>query len=230
MSRRGRRPGESGTRAAILDGARRSFAERGFDRTTIRAVAAGAGVDPALVHHYFGTKRELFLASVDLPAGPVLALRSTLGGSRRQVGARLAAAVFELWDRPDFRDGFASLLRAALTDEAAAATLREAISATTVRIVADELGLADLPEAALRTELAGSHLVGLFLARHVLRIEPLASAPAEVVVAAVAPTIQRYLLGDLGSPTLPPPGKGRRTRSAAGHPVLKAERPGRKNS
>src|ERR687897_3533809 len=89
MARTGRRPGVSGTREAILDAARRAFAEQGYQRATIRGVAELAGVDPALVHHYFGTKQELFVAAVRLPVNPVEQLTTVLAAEPDQVGPRI---------------------------------------------------------------------------------------------------------------------------------------------
>lgn len=188
--RTGRRPGESGTRDAILDAARRRFAEAGFEKTTIRAIARDASVDPALIHHFFGTKQELLAACLALPADPAAVLRPALAGPRRGLGARLAAVVLELWEETPFGDAVESLLRSAVSNEEAAAMLRQFITTTFVGALA---GAIDGPDAELRAELAASHLAGLFFARRILQVEPLASAPREVLVGYLAPALQHHL-------------------------------------
>jgi AcrR family transcriptional regulator len=175
--RTGRRPGEPGTRDRIADAARRLFAERGFDRTSVRAVAAEAGVDPALVHHYFGTKQRLFIEAVDFP---IDAVRSAL----------------QLWDDPLVLPRLLGVLRSAVTDPDAGRLLGTLFTRQGPVQLLHALG-ADQPD--LRAELVGTQLVGLAVARHVLLVEPLASADHETIVAAVGPTMQRYLTGDLGA-------------------------------
>ena len=193
-ARTGRRPGASGTREAILEAARREFAQHGYDRATIRNVARGAGVDPALVHYFFGAKTELFAAAMQLPVNPAEVAEAVLAGERELIGRRLVGTFLAVWDHAANRDVFIGLIRSAVTEEQAAAMLREFAVREMFARVAAALGTAD---AELRASLAFSHLFGLALARYVLRVEPLASAPAQVVEAAVGPTVQRYLTGDL---------------------------------
>ena len=197
MPRTGRRPGDPGTRQRIVDAARRSFAEQGFDRTSIRGVAAEAGVDPALVHHYFGTKQQLFLEAVDFPVDAVRTLDRLVAGDPERVGERLVRFALGLWGDPQILPRFLGVLRSAVTDPDAARLLGTLFTRQGPVQLVRALG-SDQPE--LRAELVGTQLVGLAIARHVLRLEPLASADHDTIVAAVGPTMQRYLAGDLGTP------------------------------
>ncbi|MBE2315394.1 TetR family transcriptional regulator [Solirubrobacter sp. CPCC 204708] len=197
MARTGRRRGESGTREAILDAARACFAERGFSTTSVRSIAAAAGVDPALVHHYFGTKGELFAAAMELPLDPGAAVPALLEPGIDGLGERLVRFFLGVWDEPAARQRVQAVLRSALTEEAAAALLRDFVTTQVLGRVAAALGT---PDGELRASLVGSQLVGLGLLRYLVRVEPLASADEDTVVAAVAPTIQRYLTGDMHQP------------------------------
>ena len=197
MARTGRRPGESGTREAILAAARRAFAEQGYQHATIRGVAELAGVDPALVHHYFGTKQELFVAAVQLPVNPVEQLMAVLASEPDQVGRRLVETFLSIWDHAADRSPLLALIRSAVGDQQAAAMLREFITEEVLGQIARRLGS---PDARLRATLVGSQLIGLAVARYIIRVEPLASAPAAQVAAVVGPTVQRYLTGDVVAP------------------------------
>ena len=190
---RGRRPGAPDTRAAILASARASFAEKGFAGTTIRAVAADAGVDAALVHHYFGTKDDLFVAALELPVDPREAIAPALVGGPDGAGERLLRVFLGIWDDPANTHVFVALART-LLDPSAGHLLREGFLPVVLHPVGRTLGL-DRPD--LRMSLVASQMIGIVLGRYVLALEPLASLPADVVVAAYAPTIQRYLTGDL---------------------------------
>ena len=197
MARTGRRPGASGTREAILDAARRAFAEQGYQRATIRGVADLAGVDPALVHHYFGTKQGLFVAAVQLPVNPIERLSALLADDPELIGERLVGAFLSIWDQAANHSPFLALVRSAVGDDHAAAMLREFITEEILGQVARRLGS---PDATLRATLVGSQMVGLIMARYIIRVEPLASADPAVVAAAVGPTVQRYLTGDIATP------------------------------
>jgi AcrR family transcriptional regulator len=197
MARTGRRPGVSGTREAILGAARRAFAEHGYQHATIRGVADLAGVDPALVHHYFGTKQELFVAAVQLPINPVEQLMAVLDEDPDQAGRRMVEVFLSIWDHAADQSPLLALIRSAVGDERAAAMLREFITEEVLGQIAHRLGSAD---ARLRATLVGSQIIGLAMARYIVRVEPLASAPRTQVVAAVGPTLQRYLTGDLAAP------------------------------
>jgi AcrR family transcriptional regulator len=198
MPRTGRRPGTSGTREAILEAARGTFAQVGYDRATIRDIAGGARVDPALVHHYFGNKERLFVAAMELPLEPERILAAVTGGDPQRTGERIASLLLLLWDNTETRNPLLALVRSAVSNEQAARMLREFVAAAIFTRVARELGMADAP---LRASLVASQIIGLAIGRYVVRIEPLASTPRETLIAAVAPTIQRYLTGDLGATT-----------------------------
>jgi AcrR family transcriptional regulator len=190
----GRRPGRSRTRAEIQEAARDLFAERGYDRTTLRAIAAEAGVDPSLVAHFFGSKQQLFLAVVELPFEPSEALPGVLAGDREEIGARFARFVVGVLESPAGHGTLVGLVRAAASEPEAARLVRELISTRVLGpLVAGLSG--ERPE--LRATLAGSQVVGLVMARYVVGVEPLASLDPEALADAVAPTFQRYLVGAL---------------------------------
>lgn len=194
---RGRRPGGADTRGAILAASRSLFAAQGFDRTTIRAIAEAAGVDPALVLHYFGSKDDLFLSAVELPFEPEAVLPAVLGGERETLGERLARFVVGVLEDEEARSRVLAIVRAAASDPSAARLLRNLIE----RRVRDPLAAAlDDPDGQLRASLVGSQIVGLALARYVVGVEPLASLPPERLATALAPTFQRYLTGPLAPP------------------------------
>ncbi|MEU4401115.1 TetR family transcriptional regulator [Micromonospora orduensis] len=196
MTRRtGRRPGNPGTRESILDAARAAFAERGFDAASIRAIAGTAGVDPALVHHYFGSKDQLFLAAMNFPVDPGQLVPTVLAGDRDGVGERMVRVFLGVWDSPAGSAGVA-LLRSAVSNEWTARLLREFITTQVLRRVLEQLDVepAQLP---LRGSLVATQMIGLAMMRHVVRLEPVASADPETLVAAVGPTVQRYLTGSL---------------------------------
>lgn len=194
MGRTGRRPGKADTRGEILAAARQEFAAKGYGAATIRGIAAGAGVDPALLHHYFGTKRQLFVASLQLPFDP-LEVVTAVRGEPRQAGERLVRALLAIWGTERGQAMMQSLLRSALTDDQVLHTLREFLFETVLSPIAEEFA-PDRPQ--LRASLLASQVIGLALVRHVVRVEPLASADPDTIVAAVAPTLQRYLTGELG--------------------------------
>ena len=200
MARTGRRPGVSGTREAILDAARRAFAEQGYQHATVRGVADLAGVDPALVHHYFGTKQGLFVAAVQLPANPVEQLMAVLAEDPGQAGERMVELFLSIWDHAADRSPLLALVRSAVGDEHAAAMLREFITEEVLGPISHRLGS---PDARLRATLVGSQLIGMAMARYIIRVEPLASAPAAQVVEAIGPTLQRYLTGDITAAARP---------------------------
>jgi AcrR family transcriptional regulator len=198
---RGRRPGAHDTRSDIVAAARRAFAARGLDGTSIRAVAREAGVDPALVHHYFESKQALFVAAMELPFRPADIAAQVLAGDPRTVGRRLVLAVLGLMEDDDARQVVLSVLRSAIDDPAAAAVLRTSLLRDAVGPVAQAVGR---PPAELRATLVGSQLAGLLIHRYVLQLEPLASTDPHVVAAAVGPALQHYLTGDLDVPSEQP--------------------------
>jgi len=171
------------------------FAERGFDQTTIRAIATEAKVDPALVHHYFGTKDKLFLATMNAPLDPAELVPKALSGPREEAGERLVRLMLTVWDSPAGVAAVA-LLRSAMSNEWTARLMREFVVTQVLRRAVAELGLQG-EEAALRAALVATQVAGLAVVRYILKVEPVAGADAEVLVRAVAPTVQRYLTGDL---------------------------------
>jgi len=194
--RTGRRPGPNQTRAAILRAARDAFAERGYDAVSVRSVARDAGVDPALVHRFYGSKERLFIAAMDLPVAPSELVAGLLADGVDRLGERLVRTFLELFDRPEAFAPLRALIRGAMSNERAAGLLREFIT----REVLGRLAAAASPDRPdLRASLAGSQVVGLAIARFVVAIPPLAGADRETVVACVGPTIQRYLTGDLAA-------------------------------
>jgi AcrR family transcriptional regulator len=193
--RPGRRPGTADTRGRILDAARAAFGERGFDGATIRDIASRAGVDAALVHHYFGTKQRLFMAAMEMPVDFAAVVPAMLAGPEDRLGERLVAFVLGLWERPEVRPMLQGVVRSAATDPVAAEMLRRLLAEGPLLALA---GALDRPDAAVRASLAGSQLIGLAFARLVVGVEPLASMDRDSVARAVGPSIQRFLIGDLG--------------------------------
>lgn len=193
--RTGRRGGSPDTRGAILAAARTAFAARGFAHASVRAIAADAGVDPALVHHYFGTKAQLFRAVLDFPVDPAQLLGAVLGGDPDTVGVRLVHTVLGVWDSPAGAAAVA-LLRSALSDQGAARLVQEFLLRQVFGPVREALGI-DGPDAALRTGLVVTQVAGLVVLRHLLRWEPVASTSPDALAAAVGPTVQRYLTGEV---------------------------------
>jgi AcrR family transcriptional regulator len=192
--RTGRRAGESHSREAILDAARRLFAERGYEGASLRAIGAEAGVDAALVVHFFGSKAKLLTASVRWPFDPDVARERLLAADRADVGEALARLFVTTWDELGERNPIITLLRSATTEPEAAAITREFMSKRLMEPLVRELG-SDRP--GLRADLVAAHLIGLGIARYVLGLEALAATSSDTVVASVAPTLQRYLTGDL---------------------------------
>ncbi|MFF4233848.1 TetR family transcriptional regulator [Streptomyces sp. NPDC001820] len=193
--RRGRpaRTGEGegpGARERILKAARTEFAERGYDKTTVRGIAKAADVDPALVHHYFGTKDEVFAAAIEVSFEPAMVIPEILGQGAEGIGERLARFFIGVWENPATRAPLLAILRSALTHEAAAKVLRSFVLRRLLERIAGDL---DVPDPKFRAELAASHMIGIAILRYVIQVEPLASADPEEIVAMVAPTLQRYL-------------------------------------
>ena len=195
VRRSGRRPGNQDTRQSILDAAREVFADKGFDGASIRAIAGEAKVDPALVHHYFGTKDKLFLASMNMPLDPAELVPKALSGPRDEAGERLVRLVLSVWDSPAGTAAVA-LFRSAMSNEWTARLLREFVVTQVLRRAIRELALSE-EEAGLRTALVASQIAGLAVTRYVLKIEPVASADPETLVRAIGPNVQRYITGRL---------------------------------
>jgi AcrR family transcriptional regulator len=195
VRRSGRRPGNQDTRQDILAAARDVFAEKGFDKASIRAIATAADVDPALVHHYFGTKDKLFLESMNMPINPAELVPQALAGPREEAGERLVRLIISVWDSPAGAAAVA-MLRSAMSNEWTARLLREFVVTQVLRRAVAELGLPK-EEAPMRASLVATQMGGLAMIRYVLKVEPVASADPETLVRAIGPTIQRYLTGDV---------------------------------
>jgi AcrR family transcriptional regulator len=192
--RRGRRPGGKDTRGTLLTAARAEFAERGFDGATVRAIADRAGVDAAMVNHWFGGKEALFAASLDVPIDPNTIIAEVLPGDPERLGERIVARFLAIWDHTGGGRPLAALIRSVASHEVAAGMMRQFVTHFVAgRVVAPVAP--DRPD--LRAALCATQLVGLGMVRYVLRLEPLASADHPAVIGAVAPNLQRYLTGPL---------------------------------
>jgi AcrR family transcriptional regulator len=190
VSRSGRRPGVSGTRERIIDCARRAFATRGYDATTLRVIAADAAVDPSLLIHYFKSKQGLFVEAMGFPIRPSETLSELAAVPLRQASERLVTIFVAMIDSEQSRNAMLALVRSAVSNEQAATVLREFVTAELLSIIAT---LTPHDDAALRASLVASQLVGIAMLRHVVRVGPLARAAPEAVVALVAPVLEEYL-------------------------------------
>jgi AcrR family transcriptional regulator len=187
--RPGRRPGSADTRGEILKAARAEFATRGYEKTSIRAIARAAGVDSALVHHYFGAKEQVFLAALDFPIDPATVLE-VAAGDPSAVGERLARFVVTLWEAPEARERLLAVVRSVASNEEMAALVRGFARPRLVVPLASRIGG---PNAEARVEMALAQIIGLAMARYVIRVEPVASLSGEELVALLGPALQRLL-------------------------------------
>jgi AcrR family transcriptional regulator len=206
LSARGRRPlGSPDARKAVLGAARELFAELGFERTTMRAVAARADVDPALIYHYFGDKEGLLSAAVELPVDMV-AVFGGVGGDPGRAGEELVRRVVTLWEQhPEIRERMIAILRTGLSHDRAAQLVRDLLSSNLLAALGGALA-SDRRE--LRTGLIGSQIGGLMLARYVLKVPGAADAGPEDLVRAVGPVVQHYLTGSIAPAAVTGPGPG----------------------
>ncbi len=200
-TRTGRRPGKPDTKRMILDAARASFAEHGFAGASVRRIAAAAGVDPALVHHYFGTKERLFLATVDVPVDLPMIIGRIAAGGVDGFGLRMIGTLLSVWDSPA-GSGLAVALRTALADPVRTRMLREFVGTQLIGALLRPLQL-PAAEADLRAGLVMSQVAGLITGRYLLAVEPLASLPPAQLAQTIGATVQRYLSGPL-VPSRPP--------------------------
>lgn len=199
-ARRGRRPGKRNTREKILKAAQDAFSTAGFEGTSIRQIAEAAEVDAALVHHYFGTKEELFTASVEFPSEPASLIARITDGPIETIGVRVAETFISTWDDPITGPRLEALLRRALSNRQVSKLVKEFFAVQIVRQVSPILdGAIDRHEIPGRASLVMSQLFGIAVARHLIKMEPIASMSRGELVAAVAPTVQRYLTGEIGS-------------------------------
>lgn len=168
------------------------FGEQGYDGSTVRSIAARAGVDSALVHHYFGTKADLFAEAVGIPLRPDIDVPDILTGPREEVGERIVRYVLEAFEQPEIRRRGVMLIRTAIGSRLTTPLLAGFLSRELIGRIAKTLGV---PDAELRATLVASQVAGLLLTRYVLRIPPIAAASVDELVARIGPTVQRYLFG-----------------------------------
>jgi AcrR family transcriptional regulator len=188
--RRGRPRGVSDSRARIIAAAVDDFGEKGYDGATIRSIAARAGVDSALVHHYFGTKADLFAEAVGIPLRPDIDVPGILAGPREEIGERLIRYVLEAFEQPEVRRRGVMLIRTAIGSRLTTPLLAGFLSRELISRVSRSL---DVDDADLRASLVASQIAGMLIARYVLRLPALAAASVDELVARVGPTVQRYL-------------------------------------
>jgi AcrR family transcriptional regulator len=203
LARTGRRPGAGGTRDKILAAARTQFGRHGYEGATIRGIATAARVDPKLVLHYFDSKDGVFEAALELPFDPAAALPPLLAAGVDGLGIRLARFFLDVWDSPS-GSRLHAMLRSIVASESAATRMRDFATREILGRLAEAL---ELDHPRLRASLAASQLIGVAMLRYVVKVEPLASAPAAEVAEWVGPTLQRYF-------TEPTATRGRRRRAA----------------
>ncbi|MCE6993852.1 TetR family transcriptional regulator [Saccharothrix sp. S26] len=193
--RRGRRAGGEDTKAALLAAAREVFVERGYEGATVRSIAARAGVDAAMVNHWFGSKEGLFAKAVlQVPIDPNVLVERLLDGPDEEIGERIVRNFIGIWD-PIGGGQFAAMVRSVTSHSQVAEVLRGFFVQTLIKRVVQHLDVSD-PE--LRATLVASQIFGMGMVRYVVRFEPFASADVETMVKAIAPNLQRYLTGELG--------------------------------
>ena len=192
--RPGRPPGTSDTRERILNSARELFARNGIDKTSIRAIAADAGVDPALVHHYFGTKTQLFAAAIHIPIDPMAVIGPLREIPVERIGYVLPSILLPLWDS-ELGKGFIATLRSILAGNDVSL-----VRSVLQEVIAAEVGTrVDRPPGTgrIRVQYVASQLVGVVMARYILELDPFRSLPVEQIAETIGPNLQRYLTGDL---------------------------------
>ncbi len=192
MRKRGRPSGVSDTRDRILASARELFAHNAAGKISVRAVAADAGVDPALVHHYFGTKEKLFAEAVNVPIDPSAVLAVLHATPVDELGRAVASVVLGIWES-ELGPRLKATLRSAIAGDELPMFgnfLRDVVLAEVATRIDDPPG-----SGIIRVEFAASQILGAIMARHVMALQPLASVPLERVVDVLAPTLQRYFTG-----------------------------------
>ncbi|MEU8221544.1 TetR family transcriptional regulator [Kribbella sp. NPDC048915] len=188
----GRRPGGPDTRGEILRAARESFAEKGFAATSLRAVARRAGVDAALVHHYFDGKDELFIEAMAIPVDPRRIAAQIVAGPADEIGRRIATVFLGVWESPDGQQRMKALFRSMMSSDEVARMMREGITQMIIQPVSQVL---DVPDAELRVGLVATQLVGAAVVRYLVGLEPVASADVETLIDRLAPVLQQHLTG-----------------------------------
>jgi AcrR family transcriptional regulator len=170
--------------------ARETFASKGFGATSIRAIAREAGVDAALVHHYFDSKDELFIESMALPVDPRVVAQTIMGGPREELGRRIITAFLGVWESPEGQQRMKAMLRSVVSSDEVARLMREGITAMIIQPVSETLGV---PDARLRVTLVATQLIGMALARYLVELEPVASTDPATLIDRMAPVLQHYL-------------------------------------
>jgi len=201
--RTGRRAGESGTSEAILEAARTQFAEHGYHGATIRAIAGKAGVDPALVHHFYGTKEALFAAAMQLPIVPsqVLGAALEVGRDGPALGEHIVRTALTLWESDELKATFLGLIKSAVTSESAAVMLREFLAESILGTIARVTRVSGSPaEVQYRAAMVASQMIGLAMARLVLKLPAIADASIDELARSIGPTLERYLSGEMDVP------------------------------
>ncbi|GAA1135443.1 TetR family transcriptional regulator [Kribbella jejuensis] len=188
----GRRPGGPDTRGEIVQAARESFADKGFEATSMRAVARQAGVDAALVHHYFDSKDELFIEALALPVDPRMIAARIVDGPRDEIGRRIATAFLGIWESAEGQQRMRALFRSVLSSDEVARMMREGITQMIVVPVSQMLAV---PDARLRVGLVATQLVGAAIVRYLVGLEPIASVDVETLIDRLAPVLQQHLTG-----------------------------------
>ncbi|MGN6752163.1 MAG: TetR/AcrR family transcriptional regulator [Intrasporangium sp.] len=188
---RGRRPGGVDTRAAIISAARGQFAAKGYDKASIRGIAREAGVDPALVHHYFAGKAQLFAETMEVSLDPVAIVGRVFAGDPARLGWRVVETFLLVWDAPERRQTLAALLRSSMTSDEGARVLREFLSREVFGRIAAATGV---PDPELRGSLAGAQMLGLAVMRYILKVPALVDVPPEVIVERLGPVLQAHLV------------------------------------
>jgi AcrR family transcriptional regulator len=192
--RPGRPPGASDTRERILTSAREMFARNGIDKTSVRAIAADAGVDAALVHHYFGTKTQLFAAAIHIPIDPMAVIGPIKEVPVDRIGYVLPSILLPLWDS-ELGKGFIATLRSILAGNDVSL-----VRSFLQDVIAAEVGSrVDNPPGSgrVRVQFVASQLVGVVMARYILELDPFKSLPVDQIADTIAPNLQHYLTGDL---------------------------------
>jgi AcrR family transcriptional regulator len=185
---KGRRPGKPDTKLEVLSAARIEFAKSGYDGATIRSIACGANVDPALVMHYFGTKEQLFAASLDLPVNPATIIRQIFEENRTGTGEAVVRTLLTVWDA-DSGSQLIVALRSATAVGSVHAMVREFIHQSILSALADSI---EGEDAALRASLIASQIIGLLLGRYVLQFPELTTASVDELARTIGPGLDRY--------------------------------------
>ena len=200
--RRGRRQGEPVSRDAVLRAAKHRFAVEGYEKTTLRAIASDAHVDPSMVLYLFGSKAELFRESLRLIIDPDVLVAAMAEGDD-DIGTRMVRTYLDIWENPDTATSMVAMLQSATSNSDAHDAFRGFMQSYVLTAVSDVLGGGE--QARLRAMLAATNLVGTAILRYVMRVAPLATLPRDDVVKLVAPAVTRYLTADaeeLGLPDL----------------------------